>query len=200
MWTYAWASSINLRAECSEMRLRILHPGEDHLGSCERVGDHCFQNLLREGCGKLPWWGETLGLILVTLPLVIVQTPAQLFIHTMELFVSRVRGCKIRLHAFLLRLHAFLLRPRFRHFILQPRIMSMTCWMDISSLAARAEPCLVALILQCFPLNFSSRYGSSDRFPETCDGTDVLNRPHGGRQMFRSVDLGTSLCATLPVS
>ena len=103
----------HLHVECSEMRLRILHPSEDHLRSCERVGDYRIQDLLREGCGKLPWWGEKLGLILFTLPLVIAQTPTQLFIYTMELFVSRTRVCDIRLHA-------FLFHPRFRHLILQP--------------------------------------------------------------------------------
>ena len=152
------------------MRLRILHPGEDHLGSRERVGDHCFQNLLRERCGKLPWWGETLGLILVAC-----EAARSACMRSCSALDSAISSCS-------------------------PRIMSMTCCMDISSVAARAEPCLVALILQCFPPNFSSRYGSSDRFPETCGGTDVLNRSHGGRQMFRPVDLGTSLCATLPVS
>ena len=94
---------LHLRVECSEMRLRILHPGEDHLGPCERVGDHCFQNLLREGRGKLPWWGETFCLILVTLRLVIAQTTTQLFIDTMELLVSHVGSREIRLHMFLLR-------------------------------------------------------------------------------------------------
>ena len=101
----------HLRVECSEMRLGVLHPGENHLGSRERVGDNCIQDLLREGCGKLPWWGETFGLILFTLPLVIGQTPAQLFIHPMELFVSRARVYKIRLYA-------LLFHPRLRHLIL----------------------------------------------------------------------------------
>ena len=99
--------------KCREMRLRILHPGEDHLGPCERVGDHCIQNLLREGSGKLPWRGEVLHLIMFALPPIIPQTPAQLLIYTMELFVPHVRGFEIRLHAFLFQL-------LLRHTILQP--------------------------------------------------------------------------------
>ena len=32
----------HLCVKCSEVRLRVLHPGEDHLGPRERVRDHCI--------------------------------------------------------------------------------------------------------------------------------------------------------------
>ena len=103
----------HLRVERSEMCFGILHPCEDHLGPCECVGDQRLQNLLREWRGKLPWGGETFGLIWVALPLVVAQAATQFFVCSMKLFISRLRGRKIRLHA-------FLLCPRFCHFILQP--------------------------------------------------------------------------------
>ena len=57
--------------------------------------------------------------------------------------------------------------------------------MDSSAGAARAVLRLVGAIVTPTSSNVTARLR---RFPRTCDGTDVLYRPHGGRQMFRPVD------------
>ena len=103
----------HLCVKYNEVRLRVLHPGEDHIGPRERVWDHRIQNLLREGSGKLPWWGVILHLVVFTLPPIISQTLAQLLIHTAELFIPLMRGFEICLHVFLFQF-------RLRHILLQP--------------------------------------------------------------------------------
>ena len=57
--------------------------------------------------------------------------------------------------------------------------------MDRSAGAARADLRLVGAIIT--PTSFSTTV-TWYIFTNLCDGTDVLYRPHGGRQMFRPVD------------
>ena len=134
----------------------ILQPCKSHLGPCERVGDQRLQDLLREWCGKLPWGGETFGLIWVALPLGVAETATQFLVCAMELFISRLRGRKIHLHA-------FLLRPRFCHFILQPLHLGHDL-LHGHFLARSARWTLSrGPHSSTFSLNFSCCYGSSDK-------------------------------------
>ena len=130
----------HLRVERSEMRLRVLHPCERHLGPSECVGDHRLQDRLRERRRKLPWWSERFRFIYVALSCVVAPPVAQLLIYATQLIISRLRRCEIRLHALLLSL-------RRCHCPCNPCIMPMTCCMVIYSLSACVVPCLVDLII-----------------------------------------------------
>ena len=90
-----------------------------------------------------------------------------------------MRGVEIRLHAFLFYL-------RLRHVILQPPHYLQDLMHGHSSPAARAVPRLVVAILHCFLNHYRDLI---DPF-KLAMGPMFYFRPHGGRQMFRPVDLG----------